>query len=451
MKNTFIHNAAVATVLLALTTTTHMATAGTATAAAPKTAVSGDTLASWWDGKYATGDWFGLRTTLADDYGLTFSGRYYGAFFGVVDGENGAKGFWMQGINFGAAHNIGKWLDIEELEGITVFGNFRWRDGRGDANPMPWIESTGHFMPSCWTSGVKFRVLSFGLELSSAKLLPVKDQLTLRGGWLQPQGEFLDQPHSRGFLMNSINSGKGLASIPFSSSASTWGGTLRVKPTDWSYAKVGLFMSFPKMTDSHNHGLAYRGYSPDTSKNGLWTMGELGVTPTIGTLPGKYAFGGYYFEYDHKTYTRQAKRGGHYGFYFQADQMLWTPETLESGKKPTKGLSTFNVLSFAPEEDNLIPFYFHTGLCYEGLIPSRDTDQLLFALSYGSYSRDKRTADTRDGKHGATYTIGMEGSYKANINKWFHVQPFVQYLVRPNGTSEVKNAAILGFQTGVTF
>jgi len=435
---------------IALATT---ASAGTADTAVPSPATPSDTLVSLWDGKYATGDWFGLRTTLAEDYGLSFYGKYAGAFFGVVDSENGGHGFWGQALNFGASLNFGKLLDSDALEGVTLFGHFRWRDHRPEADPAPWIECAYLFMPSPWTTGTKFRVLSFGMEVSSKKFLPVEDMLVLRAGWIQPQAEFLIQPYSTQFLMASIASAKGIGgNIPFSSNGSTWGGTLRAKPADWAYAKGGLFMSFPKMTDWRNHGLAYRGYGPDTSKNGLWAMGEIGVTPAIRNLPGKYAIGGYYFGSAHKTYIHKAARHEQYGFYFQADQKLWQPpQPVTPEGKTNKGLSTFNVFSLEPAEDHLHPFCFHTGLCYEGLFPKRDTDLLLFAVSYASYSHDKLTEDRLAGKREATYTIGMEGSYKAQINKWLHVQPFAQYLIRPDGTDHVRNAAILGFQTGVTF
>jgi len=53
----------------------------------------------WWNGKYMTGNWFGVRDTFADR-GLTFNGKYYGAFFGVVDSQDGARGFWDEGIEF---------------------------------------------------------------------------------------------------------------------------------------------------------------------------------------------------------------------------------------------------------------------------------------------------------------------------------------------------------------
>lgn len=44
----------------------------------------------WWNGKYASGNWFGVRDTL-EDRGLKLGGRWIGVYYGVVDG--GRPGF----------------------------------------------------------------------------------------------------------------------------------------------------------------------------------------------------------------------------------------------------------------------------------------------------------------------------------------------------------------------
>ncbi|MFZ4777170.1 MAG: hypothetical protein ACOYM3_17510, partial [Terrimicrobiaceae bacterium] len=166
-------------------------------------------LADWWNGKYMTGNWFGLRDTLGD-IGLTFNGKYYGAFFGVVDSQKGARGFWDQGIEFGAEQNFGKLLHVDELKGVKGFAQFRYRDSQTAADPNQFVEGNSMFNPSNWISGTQFRILQFGMEIGSSDLLPVKDMIVLRGGWLQPQKEFLDQPLSKLFLNNAVNSAKGI-------------------------------------------------------------------------------------------------------------------------------------------------------------------------------------------------------------------------------------------------
>jgi porin len=95
--------------------------------------------------------------------------------------------------------------------------------------------------------------------------------------------------------------------------------------------------------------------------------------------------------------------------YWQADQQLYrepSPESpapsvpsdrksaadakeIEETSKPKlseQGLYFFSLINFAPKYNNPLPFYFHTGLVYKGLIPGRDQDQLGVAFAYGNYS-----------------------------------------------------------------
>jgi porin len=428
-------------------------------------------LADWWHGSYLLGkDGFtplNLRGHF-QDRGLSFDGNYQGAFFGVVASQKGSRGFWDQQLNFGATWNLGKFFDEANLEGLTLFGSARYRDGWPQSNPNEFVQANGMFNPSNWQSGTQFRLLNFGFEWDSLSLLPVEHMLTLKGGWLQPQKEFVDQPLSKLFLNNAINSAKGIGgNIPFSSSFSTWGGTITFRPLENFYTKHAIFMSFPQANASGNHGLALAGFAQDPSRNGLFYMGESGFTPLIGParLPGKYAFGGYYYGTPPRETVswNGTSSAGQYGFYFQADQMLYREaspnvEAMPPAKNrkittPTsasrlsdQGLKTFNLLTFAPgyARDNVFPFYFQSGLVYTGLLPGRDLDLSMIAFGYGAYQGGVNTPD-------ASYSAVLEGGYRFQINGWSYIQPFFQYLIRPNGTPDVRNAAILGFMTGVVF
>ncbi len=463
---------------VALLLSSGLSSAGTSEAPAPEK--SGTPLADWWNGKYMTGNWFGFRDTLSD-IGLTFNGKYYGAFFGVVDSQRGARGFWDQGIEFGAEQNFGKLLNVDALKGVKGFGLFRYRDSQQAADPNQFVEGASLFNPSNWISGTQFRVLQFGLEIGTSDLLPVKDMVVFRGGWLRPQTEFIDQPLSKLFLNNAVNSAKGVGgNIPFSSSFSTWGGTLKVKPVESYYIKGGLFMAFPQATASGNHGLAYQGYGPDPSQNGLMAMLETGITPKLGPdeLPGKYAIGGYYYGGQKNSFNGTSQYG-QYGMYFQADQMLYrepseepaplakgpsdgksvtvgkdfkAPVSAEAPKLSKQGLSMFNLVSLAPKYNNLFPFYFQSGLVYTGLIPHRDEDLTIFSIAYGSYSYyNIENLQNNGNVNQPNYTIFLEGGYRIQINDWAFLQPFVQYEIRPAGSGAIANATILGFYTGLTF
>jgi len=438
-------------------------------------------LSEWWNGKNMTGNWFGVRDTLAD-HGLKFGGKYEGIFFGVVDSQRGARGFYDQEVAFHSDIDFSKLLKTEALEGLTGFVGVRWRDSRSNSNPNTFVQASSLFQPSNNQSGTQWRLTSFGLQYTTPELFGVEDLLTLRGGWLQPQKEFIDQPLSKLFVNNAVESAKGVGgNIPFSSSFTTWGGTLEVKPLKWYYAKAGLFMAYPSATTSSNHGLAFEGFAPNTSLNGLMAMGETGVTPKIGSskLPGKYAVGGYYWG-NQKNSFNGTYNYGQYGFYWQADQMLFrepspeepalmakgpsdgktaadgksfkAPVETEKPKLSNQGLYAFNLVSFAPAYNNLYPFYFQSGLVYQGLIPTRDEDKLMFSIAYGSYSFDNIEALQSNGRtNQPNYSIVLEWDYRLQVNKWAHFQPFVQYFIQPNGTGAVQNATILGFAFGLVF
>lgn len=430
----------------------------------------------WWNGKgllAGSGNpIFDARTSLAER-GLSFTGSYQGAFFGVVDSQNGSRGFWDEQINFGSELNFGKLFDVEALNGIVGFGNFRYRDAFPESNANQFVEANSMFAPTNWQSGTQFRVMSFGLEAGTSTMFDIKDMVVFRAGWLQPQKEFLDQPLSKLFLNNAVNSAKGVGgNIPFGSSFSTWGGTLNVKLHETVYVKNGLFMSYPQATSSTNHGLAYQGFGPNTDLNGLFYMGEAGYTPKIGEskLEGRYAFGGYFYgtpEGQTKSWNG-TEAPGRYGFYFQADQMLYrepsseaAPATsrassdgksfkevapVEKAKLSKQGLNTFNLISMAPgyAKSNQYPFYFQSGLVYTGLIPSRDKDLAMVSIGYGAYQGDVYSPSK-------SYTAVLEGGYRFQINGWSYVQPFVQYFARPDGSEDVANATVLGFLTGLVF
>ncbi|MFV0416886.1 MAG: carbohydrate porin [Chthoniobacterales bacterium] len=435
-------------------------------------------LSDWWDGKYATGNWFGARDTLEDN-GIKFSGKYYGAYFGVVSSQGGKRGFWDQGLEFNAKINTGKLLKTDALKGIELFGTVRWRDPRATANVNTFTQGNRMFKPATWTSGTGWRLLSFGIEIGSRDFFPIKDMIVFRAGWLPPQKEFANQPLSKLFLNSAVSSSKGIGgNIPFSSSFSTWGGTLEVKPTDRAYIKGGLFMAYPDGSKSQNHGLAFEGYAQDTSQNGLMTILETGFTPEFGPaeLPGHYAMGAYYYGGEANSFNG-TRNYGQYGFYWQADQMLFrepspasvekpvpdakntvsnksfkTPFSAEAPKLSDQGLSIFNFVTFAPKYNNIFPFYFHTGLVYKGLIPGRDRDLTMISLAYGSYSYYNTLANRANGSSNQpSYTMFLEAGYRVQINKWAFIQPFAQYIIRPNGTGNIQNAAILGVYTGITF
>ncbi len=438
---------------------------------------SSSALSEWWGGKHASGNWFGARDALNDN-GLQLSGRYWAGYFAVLDSQRGSRGFYDQELNFSGILNVGKLVRTDVLRGLQLEVIGRWRDPASYANPNNFALANPIFNPAPWQGGFGWRLQAACFEWNSRDLLPVEDMIQVRGGWLRPWSEFLIQPLSLMFMNNAIISAKGIgANIPFSTSYTTWGGSLRVKPTEGSYVKAGLYMASPQLTATNNRGLAFAGYGPDPSRNGLFGIVEAALLPKIGPsqLPGKYAMGGYYYGQEKNSYFG-TPHDGQFGFYWQVDQMLFresartdggevslgkesvpakslqTPVSMGPPDLSEQGLSMFSLLNYAPKYNNLMPLYFQGGLAYLGAIPSRDQDLVYAGMGFGTYSYYNTVANRAEGgSYQPNYTAVIECGYKISINHYAYVAPYAQYLIRPNGTDNVGNALTIGASFMVLF
>jgi carbohydrate-selective porin OprB len=441
----------------------------------PAPAPAPSSLESWLHGKYASGNWFGVRDTLAD-HGITPYGYWKGTFYGLTGGGlDSPRGAFDEEIRLGLKLDFGK---LAGIDGLTAEGSVRWRDGR---NPNTYVGASGTFNPSKFQSGQQWRLMPFFLTYTTPELFGVKDFLTISGGWQDAYDFFADQPESKLFMNNAIASSKGISpNVPsWSSSYAAWGGFLKVKPVEWHYAMAGLYLAIPEATKMSNHGLDLAGYAQNPNENGLFFIAETGVTPKLGAskLPGKYAMGTIYWGLENRSYFGQTY-DQKCDLYWQADQMIFRepskaaeemPAPLAKGasegknfkeaKEPVapaklsdQGLYAFGFINYAPKYDNAMPFYFQTGLVYKGLIPGRDQDQLGVVFGLGSYSYYKIVAEENAGKtiHQTNEAV-VEADYRAQLTKFVYVQPFWQYIIRPDGTGMVNNANIFGLHMGVTF
>lgn len=459
---------------------------GLLTAQAGQTSVSETTsedspsfLEAWWNGKYATGNWFGVRDTLAD-HGVVFGIEWKANFLGIVDGGLEQRGGFDQEWKFRGTIDVAKLTGIDAVQGLTLFSDVRYRDGDG-VNKYSGTSST--FAPSTFQGGKQWRFQNVYLTYTTPELFGIKEFLTLSGGWQNPADIFIKQPESKFFVNNTFTSARGIGAngIPWGGSYSAWGGYAKVKPAEWAYVQSGLYLAAPNGTNTRNHGLYFQGYGPDPSLNGLYWLTEAGLTPKIGAskLPGRYAAGFLYWGVENSSYygTNHDQR---VLFYWQADQMLFREpsgeapaplakgpsdgksvadgksfKNVSTGSKPKlsdQGLYFFSLTNFAPAYNNPLPFYFQTGLIYKGLIPTRDADQLGIAFGYGNYSFDKIQSEENNGVgvH-QTYEAVLEVDYRVQLTQFAYIQPLVQYIIRPNGTGLVHNDTILGFQMGVNF
>lgn len=429
-------------------------------------------LDEWGNGKYATGSWFGFRDTL-EDHGVKLGGEYKANFLWNVDGglqqRFGYDDEWKFRLTLDAARLTG-W---EAIEGLTLYSDLRYRGGAG---VNKYVGAGSNFAPSTFQTGRLWRFQNAYATYTTPELFGVKKLLTLSGGWQNPTDIFINQPLSKFFLNNTYTAGKGIGAngIPWGGSYGAWGGYTRISPNDWFYLQSGLYLAIPNANASSNHGLNFAGYRIDPELNGLYWLTESAFTPKLGPsrLPGKYAAGFIYWGVENTGFLGETSDQRTL-VYFQVDQQLFREPSPEGppplGKGPSEGktfpdvppqakpklndqgLYFFSLFHVAPSFQATLPFYFHTGLVYKGLLPTRDHDQFGIAFAFGDYSEDKQEADFRRGRPVQSYEGVLEFSYRIQLTKWAYVQPDLQYIVRPNGTGLTQNATVLGFQVGVTF
>jgi carbohydrate-selective porin OprB len=231
------------------------------------------TLDSWWNGNSGTAGWFGLGKSMGD-YGLTISGTAREVFLGQVGGglKNVQQGNWVNEEKIAFIYDFSKLFGIN---GLIIESDWRYRnvDGSQNTPTTGWAAGTlgnsSMFNPSKDTSGMGVRILPQFLKWQSEK--GDDPNFMVKGGWVNPYEDFLQQPDSKWFQNNAIASAKGIGgsagpgtvvgytsagapvyakttAVPWSSSYASWGGMLRAKPSSETYVQAYL-------------GLAIGGYS----------------------------------------------------------------------------------------------------------------------------------------------------------------------------------------------
>ncbi|MGB7950145.1 MAG: carbohydrate porin, partial [Candidatus Binatia bacterium] len=130
---------------------------------------------------------------------------------------------------------------------------------------------------------------------------------------------------------------------------------------------------------------------------------------------------------------------GLYSIYGMFQQMIYRDG--DAGSQ--KGLTIWGEAALAPRSIvSSIPYFVGGGLSYQGAIPRRDDDIASFGVIYGAFSRYVPRASAE--------TV-IETNYQVTLTNWLSVTPDLQYVIRPNGSSAIKNALVLGAQLQIVF
>jgi porin len=380
-------------------------------------------LESWSEQEYLTGGWGGYREKLKNK-GIDIFGYYETTVLGNPIGGR------SKGSTYAGLLDLFINLDLEKLIGIKG-SSFRISGSWSSGKSLTGDFIGNYFDVSGTFSGDAVRLYQLYFEQSL-----FDDTLNVALGRIATGDDFMTSSIFYDFV--SLAFDQNPVSIFFNiptftaDPVSTWGARARVSPIREFYAMLGVYDSNPDTgkIGFRNINLAITGEA--------FLIGEIGFflnsDHNSNGLPGSYKLGGYCDTSKFSTLSDpDLKSRGNYGFYLIMEQMIYR----ESGEGSDQGLKPFLTFTLAPSDDiNTFPYFFSTGLAYKGLFRGRGDDTTSFGLAYGNVSKEIRGQD---------FEMLMELTHLFAITPWLSVQPDIQYVIHPGGSSEIPNAFVIGF------
>lgn len=391
----------------------------------------------------------GFRTR-AEDEGITFDTQYIAEVWG-----NPVGGLSHGAVYTGQMSFQGN-IDLQKLLG--------WRGANFSTR---WYWLSGHDISAEYVGN------NFGVSnISGSPAVRMNelwfqqnflgDQISIRVGQMGADSEFHVSTHAVVFLNGALswspcistNLPNGGPVYPMSSP----GIRLSLTPVSWFSYLGAVFQGNPFAQDVNRYGFRW----DLSSSNGYFSIHELNFRVNqeseSSNLPGTFRIGNWFDTAPDPN--AGSAQPWNYGFYFIADQMLYSVANSELGSmtddkgqqttaaSPTnKGLGVFTHISYSPQAASFINFYVDGGLTYKGLIPTRDNDIIGVAVGYGHWSDN---AKDNDGSSNPGYEMVFEATYQMELTPWLNLQPDLQYVIHPSGTN-IANALVLGARTTLSF
>jgi len=138
-----------------------------------------------------------------------------------------------------------------------------------------------------------------------------------------------------------------------------------------------------------------------------------------------------------------------WGLYAIVDQLIWRVP----GSQDPQGVGIFARFIGAPEDRNLIDFYFDGGFTFTGMFRGRPNDALAIGFAYTNISDRVSAFDVDFGEPVArNYEALIEVSYTYQVNPGLAIQPDFQYIFQPGGNvAGQKDATVVGARTTISF
>lgn len=414
---------------------------------------------SWFAEETATGDWGGMRDKL-EDRGVTISSNYTADIGGNPVGGLKKSAKYSSYLNAGIALDFEK---IASIAGLALTASNCLLSGRDLSGAI------GNFfgVQEIYAPGNYFFV---ELDLSLSLL---DNTIILETGRLLA-GDVFANSELYGYYLNAGISGNSAAiweNIFFPNyNIAAWAARTTYQPNKEWFFTAAMYNADTRVADDDKHGADFS----FTMDNGFLAIAQLTYEHDQSRdergSPGSTTFGCYYQSSKFEDFDDPDKQwNGNYGFYLMFDQMIYKdkwpeyrgPFSIDSNmtydewaKEPYEkqtavpldrpnGLTVWGAAYLAPlSHINAQTYQLAGGLLYQGLFPNRDYDVIAFCFILGNFS---------DRLEGREIEMVLELNHRFQIGPWFYVTPDVQYVLNPDGRTDIDNALVLGFELSANF
>jgi porin len=386
----------------------------------------------WWDWSTIDGNWGGFRQALADR-GLVFFGTT------LVDLQGNVSGGERRAFAPADASLVAADADLQKLAGLD--GLLFHAEFVANAGEHLSTKSIGNILQVA----TAFAQPGYYLGQMYAQQKLFADVLTLQLGRMTTANNFASLPVFNDYVSYAINP------IPISLTNDTlyfsslpsveWAAAGTLASSESITTAAGVYRSnlssgLPRVSQ---HGIDFS----FSGSGGPMEVGQVSYNYSEGRddtgLPGTYYFGGFYSGADYKTLSGDETRRGNYGFYFEAQQMIYR----YGGSGSDIGLTPWVGITFSPQQSiNQLRLFVLAGAVYQGLIPGRGDDNLALGYYYGKLSNSLPS--------GSGEKV-IELDYTWWETPWLGIRPDLQYVFNPRGSSSSRNAAVLGAQFQLLF
>jgi porin len=424
----------------------------------------------FWHRDTLTGDWGGLRTTLADQ-GIAITATYTAEVFANVQGgmKRGASydGLFLPQVD----------VDLDKLlgwHGATFRASMI--QGHGPSMSQGWV---GNLLGVSGIVAVPPATRLYNLWLQQNLF---DGALSVRLGIMNVDAEFMTSLTAATF-MNTTFGWPGWVALDLPGGGPAYplsgpGVRVKLQPASEGFYLQGAVFSGDPTGHSGSNSLS-TGIPAGTVVSftgGVFMIAEAGYSvnqakEAKGT-PMSFKLGAWYdssshfqdqrFDFDGISLASPASNGfplnhqGDWGFYGIADASIWQAEN-------GGGLAGFARIAGGPGDRNLISFYVDAGLTYQGLLPGRGNDTAGIAIGFAQIGGNARALDRDVQTFGnplfpvRDHEAVLEVTYQMQVTPWMTLQPDLQRIFHPGGNvlnpdgSIRRNSLVLGLRSALTF